>query len=147
MVDYKKIEEMIQNLGWNQDELVVLEYIQKEKGYISKDVIKFIAEKMDKFDFSIENTVKFYPHLILEGDNVIDLVVCDNTPCINNGGGKLLLELKTILGIEVGEVTKDGKYRLETKRCFGQCGKGPNIKIGNKIYNYITKKDLLDLLK
>ncbi|MGB6128989.1 MAG: NAD(P)H-dependent oxidoreductase subunit E [Psychrilyobacter sp.] len=144
---YKEIERIIENLEDKNNELEVLEFIQKNQGYISKDMIKFVAEKMDKFDFSVENTIKFYPHLKGEGKQIIEVKVCTHTACANNGSRKILEEAKNILGVETDGITSDGKYKLMTQRCFGQCGKGPNVKIGDEIYNKMTPKILANLLK
>ncbi|MEI6856829.1 NAD(P)H-dependent oxidoreductase subunit E [Psychrilyobacter sp.] len=144
---YKEIEKIIENLEDKNNELEVLEFIQKTEGYISKDMIKFVADKMDKFDFSIENTIKFYPHLKGEGKQIIEVKVCTHTACRNNGSGKILEEAKKILGVEVDGITPDRKYKLITQRCLGQCGKGPNVKIGSEIYNKMTPEILANLLK
>lgn len=144
---YKEIERIIENLEDKNNELEVLEFIQKNQGYISKDIIKFVADKMDKFDFAVENTIKFYPHLKGEGKQIIEVKVCTHTACTNNGSGKILEEAKNILGVETDGITSDGKYKLMTQRCFGQCGKGPNVKIGDEIYNKMTPKILTNLLK
>jgi len=143
----EEVKKIIENLEDKNNELEVLEFIQNTEGYISKDMIKFVADKMDKFDFSIENTIKFYPHLKGEGKQIIEVKICTHTACKNNGSGKVLEEAKKLLGVEVDEVTSDGKYKLMTQRCFGQCGKGPNVKIENEIYNKVTPKILANLLK
>jgi NADH-quinone oxidoreductase subunit E len=144
---HEEIEKIIENLEDKNNELQVLEFIQNREGYISKDMIKFVADKMDKFDFSIENTVKFYPHLKEEGKQVIEVKICTHTACKNNGSGKILEEAKKLLGVDVDKITPDGKYKLMTQRCFGQCGKGPNVKIGSEIYNKMTPEILGNLLK
>lgn len=144
---HKEIEKIIENLEDKNNELEVLEFIQNTQGYISKDMIKFVAEKMDKFDFSIENTIKFYPHLKGEEKQAVEVKVCTHTACKNNGSGKILEEAKKILGVEVDGTTSDGKYKLMTQRCFGQCGKGPNVKVGSEIYNKMTTEILRNLLK
>jgi len=143
----KEVEKIIENLEDKSNELKVLEFIQDHQGYISKDMIEFVADKMDKFDFSIENTIKFYPHLKDQGKQVIEVKVCIHTACKNNGSEKILEEAKKILGIEEDEITPNGKYKLMTQRCFGQCGKGPNVKIGSEIYNKVTPEILANLLK
>ena len=144
---HKEVEKIIENLEDKNNELEVLEFIQNSQGYISKDMIKFVADKMDKFDFSVENTIKFYPHLKGEGKQIIEVKVCTHTACKNNGSGKVLEEAKKILGVETDGITSDGKYKLMTQRCFGQCGKGPNVKIGDEIYNKVTPEILDNLLK
>ena len=147
MSKFERIIEVIEGLEDKNNELEVLEFIQKEEGFISKEMIKFVADKMNKFDFSVENTVKFYLHLKMEGKQAIEVKICTHTACKNNGSGKVLSAAKKILGVEEDETTVDGEYKLMTQRCFGQCGKGPNVKIGDTIYNKVTPKILANLLK
>jgi NADH:ubiquinone oxidoreductase subunit E len=147
MENSEKILKIIENLEDKNNELEVLEFIQKEDGFVSKEMIKFVADKMDKFDFSVENTVKFYPHLKMEGKQITEVKICTHTACTNNGSRKLIEAAKKILGVELDGVTSDEKYKLMTQRCFGQCGKGPNVKVGDTIYNKVTPEFLKGLIK
>ncbi|MCK5780099.1 MAG: NAD(P)H-dependent oxidoreductase subunit E [Psychrilyobacter sp.] len=147
MDKFEKIMEIIEKLEDKSNELEVLEYIQKEYGFISKEMIKFVADKLDRFEFSVENTVKYYPHLKMEGKQVIEVKICTHTACSNNGSKKILEEAKKILGVGEDETTPNGDYKLMTQRCFGQCGKGPNVKVGDEIYNKVTPEILKRLIK
>ena len=48
--------------------------------------------------------------------------VCLGAACYVRGAEKVLDELKRQLGINVGEVTPDGKFSLTCLRCVGVCG-------------------------
>lgn len=57
----------------------------------------------------------------------------------------LLRKLEQKLQIRQGEVTSDGTYLLRTQKCFKQCGQGPNMKVGDKMYHHVTA-ELIDQL-
>ena len=40
---------------------------------------------------------------------------------------------------------KGGTYLLRTQKCFKQCGQGPNMKVGDKMYHHVTA-ELIDQL-
>ena len=60
--------------------------------------------------------------------------------CITNDA-----KLEQKLQIRQGEVTSDGTYLLRTQKCFKQCGQGPNMKVGDKMYHHVTA-ELIDQL-
>ena len=72
--------------------------------------------------------------------------VCLGTACYVRGAEKVLDELKRQLGINVGEVTPDGKFSLTCLRCVGACGLSPVIEVGEKVYGRMTPDRVKDVL-
>ena len=72
--------------------------------------------------------------------------VCLGTACYVRGAEKVLDELKRQLGINVGEVTPDGKFSLTCLRCVGACGLAPVIEVGDKVYGRMTPDRVKDVL-
>ena len=72
--------------------------------------------------------------------------VCLGTACYVRGAEKVLDELKRQLGINVGEVTPDGKFSLTCLRCVGACGLAPVIEVGEKVYGRVTPDHVKDIL-
>jgi NADH-quinone oxidoreductase subunit E len=50
----------------------------------------------------------------------------------------VLDEIKTTLGVQDKETTKDGVFTLEVVRCLGTCFLAPVIMIGSKYYGALT---------
>ena len=46
--------------------------------------------------------------------------------------------MKEILGIDVGQVTPDGKFSLEATRCIGACGLTPVFTVNDEVYGKAT---------
>ena len=56
-------------------------------------------------------------------------------------------EVKGILGIESGEVTKDGKFSIQDTRCLGCCGLAPVMTVNSDVYGRITPEDVKGILE
>ena len=64
--------------------------------------------------------------------------VCLGTACHVRGAARVVDRLKMYLGIDVGEMTKDRLFSLQTVNCLGACALGPIVVIGNEYHGQIT---------
>jgi NADH:ubiquinone oxidoreductase subunit E len=46
--------------------------------------------------------------------------------------------LMDVLGVNIGETTKDGKFTFEIARCIGACGLAPAMMIDGVVYKQVT---------
>lgn len=136
--------------------LGILEDIQDVYNYLPKEVMVYVSRKLNVPLSSLYSVATFYSFFNLEpvGEHLIS--VCMGTACHVKGAPELLENLKHLLGIDVNEVTDDGKFVLTTTdgkfslssaRCFGCCSMAPVIRIDDKIYGYVKIKDLPAILK
>jgi NADH:ubiquinone oxidoreductase subunit E len=136
--------------------LGILEDIQDVYNYLPKEVMFYVSRKLNVPLSSLYSVATFYSFFNLEpvGEHLIS--VCMGTACHVKGAPELLENLKHLLGIDVNEVTDDGKFVLTTTdgkfslssaRCFGCCSMAPVIRIDDKIYGYVKIKDLPAILK
>ncbi|WP_319204441.1 NAD(P)H-dependent oxidoreductase subunit E [uncultured Ilyobacter sp.] len=144
---YQNLGNFIDEMEDKRDEIQVLNFVMKEIGYIPLEVQEFIADKTGLFLVTIQNAIDFFPKYKTSIDNTVEIKVCTGLGCTGKGGLLILEELERKLGIEAGETTKDGKYKLTTQRCFGKCAKGPNLSIGGVLYNNVAIENLEKLLK
>ena len=54
--------------------------------------------------------------------------------------------VKEILGIDVGEVTPDGKFSIEPTRCVGACGLAPVMTVNGEVYGNVDPSKVKDIL-
>ena len=74
-----------------------------------------------------------------------EIILCTGSTCSSKQSALLLRKLEQKPQIRQGEVTSDGTYLLRTQKCFKQCGQGPNMKVGDKMYHHVTA-ELIDQL-
>jgi NADH:ubiquinone oxidoreductase subunit E len=139
---YEKLEEFICKMDNKSDEIKILNFVMKELGYIPSEVQEFIADKSGLFLITIKNAIDFFPKYKDNIEEVIEIKVCAGMSCKSNGSMILLEKAKEILGIEVEETTEDGKYKLLTQRCFGQCKNCPNVSIGGTLFKNVKAENL-----
>lgn len=139
---------------------VIEEYERKEKnliqilhmaqaifGYLPSSVQRFIAKEMDLPISRVSGVVTFYSFFSTQPKGEYTIRICLGTACYVRGGKKILEKIKELLGIEVGETTKDLKFSLQIMRCIGACGLAPAISINDKVYKRVNPNKLHQILK
>jgi NADH-quinone oxidoreductase subunit E len=134
--------------------LGILGEIQDEEGYIPKETLAMLSEKLDVRLSRLYSLATFYSYFSLKpvGDHVI--TVCMGTACHVKGTVAILRALEGMLGITSDAVqdgkfsftTEDKKFTLEIARCFGACSMAPVLRIDGNLYGYATKEDLPAIL-
>lgn len=120
--------------------------IQREFGWIPKEAVKRINERL-KIPFSqIFRVASFYTALSLKPIGRHHVRVCVGTACYIRGGPRILNSLEIKLGIKSGETTNDNKFTLETVNCLGCCALGPVIEIDGKYFGKLNSASLDKLL-
>jgi NADH:ubiquinone oxidoreductase subunit E len=112
--------------------------IQKEFGYLPKEVMKKVADFLGMKPTDVWGVVTFFNQfrLIPLGRNHVK--VCMGTAC-HLAGGRLVLEaLERELSIKVGETSGDGHFSLERVACIGCCMLAPVVVIKDKIHPKMT---------
>ncbi|EAX48149.1 NADH-quinone oxidoreductase, E subunit [Thermosinus carboxydivorans Nor1] len=124
----------------------VLQEAQNAYGYLSKEVIEYIAEKLDIPVSQIYGVVTFYAqfHLNPRGRNIIR--VCQGTACHVRGAKAILKALEDNLKITAGGTTADLKFTLETVACIGACGLAPVMMINDDTHGRLTPEVIPSIL-
>lgn len=72
-----------------------------------------------------------------------EVVICLGSSCFARGNKKLL---KIVQGYITDNHFGD-KVIFKGNHCFGKCNKGPNLKIGDTIYEHVSESNLQEILK
>lgn len=71
---------------------------------------------------------------------------CIGLHCRRKGYNELLEEFERVLGIKAGEITSDGKFKLELSGCIGSCRQALAVSIDGHIYRHMEVKDVKNLI-
>ncbi len=71
-----------------------------------------------------------------------DIKLCIGLHCKRKGYNELLEEFERVLGINEGEVTKDGKFSLKTSGCIGSCRQALAVSIDGNMHRHVEVKDV-----
>lgn len=118
--------------------ICILQDIQAEYGYLPKDALTNVAERLDISLIQIYSVATFFKAFSLEprGKHLIN--VCLGTACHVRGAERVSDKIKRDLGIEAGGTTKDRKFTLETVNCLGACALGPIMVLDGKYHGQMT---------
>ena len=143
----KFIKDVCKSFGNKPGEVInVLHKVQGEFGYLPAEVQELVAKELDIPVSRVYGIVSFYSFFTMTPKGEHPISVCLGTACYVRGAEKVLDELKRQLGINVGEVTPDGKFSLTCLRCVGACGLAPVIEVGEKVYGRMTPDRVKDVL-
>lgn len=119
-----------------------------ERKYISRPAAVYIAQKLGLKITQLYDVISFYTALHDKPRAKFPLEVCDSAPCRVNDSDTLLETLKDILGIDLGEVTYDGRFTIEKVPCFGACDIAPAVRVNGVVYGNLTDREhILDMLR
>jgi len=137
--DKKKVDTLIEKYKDDPGPLIsILQEIQNTFGYLPRDVLSYLAEKLKVSESKIWSVVTFYSQFYLERRGKHTVRVCLGTACHVKGAPKILNRLTKTLGIRPGETTEDLSFSFETVRCLGTCFLAPVIMIDNDYFGKLT---------
>ena len=119
--------------------IMVLHKVQGELGYISREAAQKVADLLEVPLAKVWGVVTFYHYFKLTKPGKHNIAVCLGTACYLKGGDKVIEAVEKALGIEVGQVTEDGRFSLESVRCVGCCGLAPVMTISGEVFGKLTK--------
>ena len=126
----------------------ILQHIQDEHLHISNKAIEWVAEKLDLEPINVLEVVSFYPSYKQSPVGRKNLRVCRTLSCALVGAYDTCDKLKEKLGIEAMETpTDDGEYSIEWAECLANCGKGPNILVGDTLHDNVTADKVDEFLE
>ncbi|MGM0557083.1 MAG: NADH-quinone oxidoreductase subunit NuoE [Myxococcota bacterium] len=102
---------------------------QAEFGWISVEVMDYIAERLELSPAKVLSTATFYTMYNKQPIGKCHIQVCTTLTCGMCGGYELMDHLEDRLGIRPGETTPDGKYTITEVECLASCGTAPMFQL------------------
>jgi NADH:ubiquinone oxidoreductase subunit E len=121
--------------------------IQEVLGYVPANAIGPVAEVLRVPEAHVVGVLSYYPdlHAAPRGRQIVR--VCLGEACVANRSPAVLAEFQRILGIGIGETTKDGRTTLERVYCLGNCGVGPTVMVDETIYGRMSASAIEKMMK
>jgi NADP-reducing hydrogenase subunit HndA len=143
----QKLQEIIEKYKTTRGALIpVLHEAQEIYGYLPMATLKKISEDLHISLSEVYGVVTFYTQFSLKAKGKFKVNICMGTACYVKGSEKVLDKFKEKLGIEVGDMTEDGKFSLDACRCIGACGLAPVLMINDEVYGRLTADDVEGIL-
>jgi NADH-quinone oxidoreductase subunit E/NADP-reducing hydrogenase subunit HndA len=125
----------------------VLQEAQELVGYLPPVVQRHIARGLRMPVSEVHGVVSFYSFFTMKPKGKHNIKVCLGTACYVKGAEEIVKKFSDGLKLEVGGITSDKKFSLETVRCLGACGLAPVVVINKDTHGSINPVKTLELLK
>jgi bidirectional [NiFe] hydrogenase diaphorase subunit len=116
----------------------VLHSGQQLFGYLSADVLRYIAASLRLPLSHVYGVVTFYHFFTMVPRGKHQIMVCRGTTCHVRGAQPLMERLEHQLGVKEGETTKDNLFSLNSARCIGACALAPAIAVDDDVYGKLS---------
>ena len=111
--------------------LAALTATQKQNGgWLTAELMNAVATYLEIPECWAYEVATFYDMYDLEPVGKHKIRVCTNVSCMLRGCDKIVDHLKTRLGVEWGETTKDGLFTLKESECLAACSNAPMLQVG-----------------
>ncbi len=144
----KEIDLIINKYAGKKGFLIpLLQEVQDIERYLSKDVMRYVAEKTNTKLAEIYGVATFYSMFRLrpQGENIIR--VCKGTACHVSGANSIASAVREYLNLSGDEdTTADGKFTVMEVACLGCCSLAPVIMINDDTHGKLTASSVTKLL-
>ena len=145
---YERLTQALEKYKGKRGVLIAaLQEAQQIFGYLPRKVMIHVANELTIPLSEVYSVVSFYSLFSTMPTGRIRLEVCMGTACYVKGAEELLKGLKEELGVEPGEVTKDGLFSIATTRCVGACSAAPVLKVGEELHGKMARDRIGPLLE
>jgi NADH-quinone oxidoreductase subunit E len=120
--------------------------VQRERGYLDKPGVAYLAERLGVRITDIWEVATFYSMINISPVGKYHIQVCKTLSCKIMGAGGITQRCSERLGIKPGETSPDGRFTLSEVECLGSCGTAPMFQIGFDYYEDLTLEKVDDIL-
>lgn len=146
--DFPAIDAIVKKYGERKEFLIcILQDIQARYGYLPRDALARVAEKLGIPLIQIYSVATFFKAFSLRPKGGHTIQVCLGTACHVRGAERVLGKIKRDLDIDVDETTKDMNFTLKTVNCLGACALGPIVEIDGKYHGHMSTAKVESVLK
>src|SRR5579864_2813827 len=134
-----RFSEMVGHYPTKRSVLVpTLLYAQDEIGYLSDEVIREIAGRLELTELEVRNVISYYSMLRTKRVGKFNVQVCRNISCMLRGADDIIEHLEEKLGVGHKQTTADGLFSFEEVECIGACSWAPAMQINYDFHEKLT---------
>ncbi|MCD6181501.1 MAG: NADH-quinone oxidoreductase subunit NuoE [Candidatus Cloacimonetes bacterium] len=136
----KQIDEVIYKFIGKKGPLIpLLQEIQSLEGYLSKETMRYVADKSGIHLAKIYGVATFYSMFQLKPQGKHIVRICKGTACHVAGANIISDTLCNELGLKEGEESsEDGLFTVMEVACLGCCGLAPAMMIDKDVHGKLT---------
>ena len=124
----------------------ILQKAQELYGYLSPELMEYIAQKTGIKASKILGVATFYAQFRFEPVGKHLIMLCQGTACHVNGSPDIHDVICSHLDISERETSKDGLFTLNSMACLGCCSLAPVMMVGGEAYGNLTPTKTVKVL-
>jgi len=124
-----------------------LKIVQQERGWVSDESIKLIADHLEISSEEVDSVATFYNLIFRKPVGRHVILLCDSISCWVVGYEKIRDHLKVKLGIDWGGTTEDDRFTLLPIPCLGTCDHAPAMMIDSDLHRDLSVEKIDEILK
>ncbi|MFN4245757.1 MAG: NAD(P)H-dependent oxidoreductase subunit E [Brevinematia bacterium] len=145
---WKILEGQLKLHQYRKDALIeILHKAQETFGFLTEDVLSFVAESLKLPKSYVYGVVTFYHFFKLKPQGKHSIILCLGTACHIKGANKITEYIKEKYGINPGETTKDNFLSFMSVRCLGNCGVAPVAIVDGVLEPYFSVEKLKEKIE
>ena len=143
-VDLGPLNDMLTSLPEQTTDVIpILQRAQAIYGYLPKEVLEMIADRLGMSSSRVYGVATFYAQFYLERHGRHLLKLCDGTACHVKGAPLVQAAVEEEFGISPGETTTNGELSLEIVYCMGSCALAPVAVLDGTVMGRLRQEMLL----
>jgi len=145
---FELLDKKLKRVRFEQDQLIeVLHDAQSVFGYLSEDVLIYVARQLGLPPSRVFGVATFYHLFNLEPTGEHSCTVCMGTACYVKGADRIVAEVAEAYGIEPGGTTEDGRFTVTSARCLGSCGLAPVVLLDGEVLSHEEPETTLEAVR
>ena len=122
---HRKIVELADLYGRSRESLLpILQGVVEHENFLSRRSMTEISKELDLPAAEVYGTATFYSFLEYRKMGKFTIRLCKTISCSMKGKNQILLAIKDMLKIEIGQTTPDGRFSLVETNCLGWSPQG-----------------------
>ena len=121
--------------------------VQSEFNWVPPQCLGLAADHFGMRLGEASEAAALTPGISLEPQGETVIQVCRGLACSDAHSADVMAEAASVLGIQPGQTSPDGKFTLKPHFCFGRCAIGPNVKVNQDFHANQTPASLGGILK
>lgn len=118
--------------------LQILHAVQEQLGCVPQEAVPPIADALNLSRAEVHGVVSFYHHFRGTPAARTHVQLCRAEACQSMRARELEAHAKEVLGVNVGETTRDGRVTLDAVYCLGNCACAPAIMVNGELHGRVT---------
>jgi formate dehydrogenase subunit gamma len=122
--------------------LPILHDIQAEFGFVPRDSLRVIAERLNLSRAEVHGVMTFYHDFREEPAGRHVLKICRAEACQSMNGDQIAEYAQRELGVGWTETTEDGAVTLEPVYCLGLCACAPSAMLDGRVIGRLDERKI-----